>query len=275
MRRSLLNNFALFAVLVVFAGCSSKRSIIQPVAAAVPTISSVISVPTAKASIKSSTNKTPLDSIIAGKVVFETISIKAKADLAIDNMGSDVNLNIRIKNDKAIWMSVTALAGLEVARILITPDSVKILNRIENVYIKKPFDYIYQYANRQINFRTLQDIIVGNPIERFLNGAPKLVYNDGKAGLSGSSDELTFDLLFDENFKLTALTLVDSSANQSLQVSFGRFVSLFELRIPHTLVLKSKAANNRITGNLEYSRVDVNLPIELPFNVPQRFTIKN
>src|SRR5690606_40171905 len=69
---------------------------------------------------------------------FHSFSGRAKAKIEFANQQHDVTLNFRINRDQTIWISVTALLGIEVARILITPDSVKILNKLQAEYIHKP-----------------------------------------------------------------------------------------------------------------------------------------
>src|SRR5690606_13157953 len=76
---------------------------------------------------------------------------RAKTRVEMGKSVHDVTLHVRIERDRAIWLSVTAILGVEAARILITPDSVKILNKLQGEYISKPFAYIYNYTNRELH----------------------------------------------------------------------------------------------------------------------------
>ena len=81
---------------------------------------------------------------------FTTFSGRAKSVLAINGKERyDVTANVRIVHDEAIWISVTALMGIEVARVLITPDSVKIINRLQAEYIKKPLEYLHHFTSSE------------------------------------------------------------------------------------------------------------------------------
>ena len=59
---------------------------------------------------------------------FNTLAIKTKAKIDIDGSKNNATMNIRMEKGKRIWVSITALAGIEIARALITPDSVKVRN---------------------------------------------------------------------------------------------------------------------------------------------------
>ena len=74
--------------------------------------------------------------------------ISAKADVETTIDGEDHNLDIRVKGrkDSALWISITAVGLIDVAKILITRDSVKMVVYIKKQYFTVPliitaFDY--------------------------------------------------------------------------------------------------------------------------------------
>ena len=73
------------------------------------------------------------------------------------------NAQFRIDYDKTIWVDISAL-GLSVARAILTPTRVQAINRINKVYYDYSFDEIKKLINVDIDFKTLQDIIIGNAI---------------------------------------------------------------------------------------------------------------
>jgi hypothetical protein len=96
-----------------------------------------------------------LVAIRAKQLTFNTFSGRAKAKLDFNGDGNDVTMNVRIQRDKKIWVSITAILGVEVARALITPDSIIVINKLQGVYTKKPFSYVWQYAGKQVNYKTI------------------------------------------------------------------------------------------------------------------------
>ncbi|RZM26970.1 MAG: DUF4292 domain-containing protein, partial [Pedobacter sp.] len=111
MRRNTLNKILVVACLIIIAGCKAKKPLIvnRNVAPVVKPASAVAA---------------KLAAIRSKQVSFNTFSAKAKTDLSIDGNQNDCTLNIRVNRDKKIWVSVTALLGIEVARAVITPDSI-------------------------------------------------------------------------------------------------------------------------------------------------------
>src|SRR5665213_4354483 len=85
--------------LLVMAGCKAKKLLVAN--RAVP----------ANTSKPIDEKKVKLDAIRANQRHFTTFSGKARTKLDLNGSSNDVTLNIRIKSDQKIWVSVTAIAG--------------------------------------------------------------------------------------------------------------------------------------------------------------------
>ena len=64
------------------------------------------------------------------EVNFTTFS--AKSAISVENNGSNnaFKSTIRIQKDSAIWVSITPLFGIELARVLLTKDSLKVITAL-------------------------------------------------------------------------------------------------------------------------------------------------
>lgn len=267
MKRNILSN-TVYVLVLLFAltSCKAKKVILP-----VPEVPASPVVPAEP----DNTRKNKLNSINEADMVFNTLAVKAKAVLSINDKSNDVNMNFRIKNNEVIWVSVTALAGLEVARALITPDSVKILNRLDNVYIKKPFSYIYEFTNEQINFRTLQSILIGNTVPEFITDSTELNMESDEAKLRSILGGLTYNLRVSSQNKVVFMNLNDQVAKQELNANYSDFILVNQEQIPHAVLMDSKVKTKKFLLDLKFLKVDLDGPLELPFRVPERFLIKN
>ena len=80
-----------------------------------------------------------------------------------DGKDYEFNAFIRLQKDKMIWISINALLGIEAFRAIITPDSVKVLNKLDKVYQLKSVSYLQEMSHLPFDFNTLQSIVLGNP----------------------------------------------------------------------------------------------------------------
>ena len=90
--------------------------------------------------------------------------MNAKANVTVVDSGNETSfdINLRIHKDSVIWISASPLLGIEVARVMITPDSVKVLDRLHGKYQCSTFDYINKLLQMKVNFETVQALLTGN-----------------------------------------------------------------------------------------------------------------
>lgn len=262
MKKKLSINILLGLIFISTFGCKAKKAIVET-----PVTPSV--------SIPAYSGAEVIKNINAKQPSYNTLAIKAKADLNINNNSNDVSMSIRIKNNEAIWVSVTALAGIEVARALITPDSIKVLNRMQNEYTKKPFSYIHQFTNKQVDFKTVQALFTANVFPGTLTNNPKIDLNNGQTQLIGNIAELTYRLLFNANYNLVLNDLSDQGKGQNLVVNYDDFMVVNGKEFPQSVSIKSAADTKNISISLKYNQITVDGAVELPFNVSKKFTVKN
>jgi len=100
------------------------------------------------------------------KFNFEWLGMKIDADFATMGESQGFKATIRMRRDSAIWMSITPALGIEMIRLLVTPDSLKYLSKIpENkFYYLGGFDDINKLVGVELDFEMLQDMLIGNAI---------------------------------------------------------------------------------------------------------------
>jgi hypothetical protein len=216
-----------------------------------------------------------LNDIRAHQLTFNTFSGKARTSLDISGNTNDVTMNIRIANNKKIWVSITALLGIEVARAVITPDSIMIINRLQGLYIKKPFSFIYAYSNTQVSYNMLQALLTGNAVPALLNGNAKLDSVNSAMVLSGNLEDLVYRLMLNPELRVMQTNLDNHNQGVSLQVSNANFIQSGMQKLPSQIDIASVAKDKKIQVNLHYVKVDLNQPQDYPFSIPSSYSPQN
>lgn len=100
------------------------------------------------------------------KIEFKTFSAKIKVDYSDkDGKGPDLTVFVRMEKDSVIWLSINATVfSYEAFRVLITPDSVIVLNKKDKQVQFRSLSYLQELTQLPFDFSTLQDLIMGNPI---------------------------------------------------------------------------------------------------------------
>lgn len=99
---------------------------------------------------------------------FEYDWMGMKLDVDLKKLGETTGFkaNIRMKKDSAIWISISPALGIEVFRVLITPDSLKYISKLpdDKYYYAERFDKLTELARVDFDFEMLQELLVGNAI---------------------------------------------------------------------------------------------------------------
>ncbi len=195
-------------------------------------------------------------------------SFSAKVKVSYEDAGGkqpDVNAFIRMKKDEAIWISIAAtFLNIEGMRILITPDSVFILNKMEKTYSAYPISYINERLSIPVNFQDAQRLVSGKVVfagdsvlsvsqsGNFLQAVvsipqiyntiyftdPGLLLAKQEVKVSQPGDHFTVNIHY-EDYEKTSMGLFSTSRNitipekgQKLQLNFRQYEFNNELSLP-------------------------------------------
>ena len=263
MKKYIQNSFLFATVLVFGMACKPKKLIVAPP----PTQEQTAVLPNEKLENLALLQRKNLN--------FNTLSLKGKANLSVNGDENNVTMSIRIQKDKKIWLSVSAIAGIEVARVLVTPDSLKLLNRLEKTYTKKPFSYIHEFTNKQVNFKLLQSVLSGNVIDGFMTDKADLVKQNGVWIVSGEIEELAYRKVFNTLLKVAETTLNDAKAAQALKVVYGSYTPINNALFPSNLKINTMSGLKKIDLAIEFNKIEADGVVDFPFTVPKSFKLVN
>lgn len=95
---------------------------------------------------------------------YQWFAAKVSTDSEMNGEKMSFKTNLRMRKDSIIWMSISPALGIEVARMVVTPDSVKFIDKWNDKYYLGTHEFIEQRINVDLDFGMLQDLAVGNPI---------------------------------------------------------------------------------------------------------------
>lgn len=207
------------------------------------------------------------------RIDFETFSAKVKVDFeGKDGKKSDFNAFLRLRKDSALWISVNVALGIEAFRVLITPDSVKVLNKIDKIVQLRSVSALQEMTQLPFSFTELQDVIIGNP-----------VFMDTSI-ISYKTDEGSVSLFILNQFFRHMLTV--NRSNYTLQNS--KLDDTDPSRARTCLVVYSDyqqknnklfsafrkvtvTEKNKLDIQMEYKQFEFNEQLSFPFSIPKNY----
>jgi hypothetical protein len=81
-------------------------------------------------------------------------------------------------------------------------------------------------------------------------------------------------MAFNEFFRMVSADLKDESAGQTLSAAYDDFAALSGQIFPQKVSLKSESGTKSIRADFIITRIDIDTPVEMPFSVPSRYSLK-
>lgn len=205
---------------------------------------------------------------------FKTFNAKIKVDYE-DSKGKqpDVIAIVRIIKDSAIWMSLSAtFLNIEVFRVLITKDSVLLLNKQQKEVQFRSMDYLQEITAIPFDFKTLQDLLVGNPI--FLDDKIVSYKKTDNIILVSTIGKYFKHLLTltPDNYLLTHSKLddIDVSGNRTADITYSDFETKtgFYFSTYREITVSEK---NKLDIRLNFKQYEFNKELSVSFNIPKNY----
>lgn len=105
-----------------------------------------------------------MSKVVKKKIDFTTFNAKIKVDYEGQETSQKVTSHLSIKKDSAIFVTISVPPIGVVMKVLVTKDSIFLINTRKNTIQKRSFEYLQESTQIPFDFYTLQDVLVGNPI---------------------------------------------------------------------------------------------------------------
>jgi len=228
-----------------------------------------------------------LEKMAASELDFESFSARCAVTVITDKKSkTDFRGQLRIQKDSIIWMSLSPALGIEVARLMITQDSIWFINRIDKTYFRGDYDFINSFFQTTVDFDILQALLLGNDMvdyedENFRASIDAMDYR-----LSANRRAQKKKLLRDEespnilvqniwlnpdHFKIVKVNLKEfGEENKQLEVRYSRFGAVHDQLMAGMLEMLLQA-EKKLQITMQYNGIAIDESLKFPFNIPSKY----
>jgi hypothetical protein len=242
---------------------------------------------------------------------FVSLNGKVSVNALSETQSGSFRINLRMRSDSIIWMSITPALGIEAARVVLEPDSLKFIDKLKNSYYAGPFDILDSLINYYAEFEIVQNLLVGNPIqinpdEKYSSSVEGLNYilsTKAKRKVRKSLDQIpdttgaafleivkekkfekAKDRFEDEDliikryfvrpgdFKVVQVHIDDVQYQRSLRVYYGDFELVDGQQFPMSIRIDASSPSESAKFELSYSRIRLDEPQTYPFKIPSKYS---
>ncbi|MCB9168795.1 MAG: DUF4292 domain-containing protein [Flavobacteriales bacterium] len=238
-------------------------------------------------------------------------SAKAEVKLSTSEGERSFKANIRSVQDSAIWISVVPALGIEVARALLTADSIKLLDRLHDQYFLGTTADAEQRFGLAPDLLLAQHALLGVPVgldleERYRvdreEGAYVLTSKEKRRFIRAAENLSPADTVGDEHdmgdrrlertlrqaeerdavvfrywvdpvsWQVLRVTVSDLARDQQADVRYADHGTDDRPPYPHSISLSLSDASHHASGSLQLSRISIEGPLQLGFRIPGKFS---
>ena len=208
--------------------------------------------------------------------------------------------SLKISRDSFMQISLTAPLGIEVARILLTQDSIKFVDVYHKKYFLADYDYFNQRYDVSLTYDFLQNIFTNTfsdftlldesnlrtkryKLDRTEMGYKLWTLDKKNAGKklkkfykqSGSErDEIILlqEILIDPTyFRPLSMSLKDLNEGVGISVRYENFVRFGEELFPEKMRFTLFSKKSNMDLNLKFQRMEFNVPVEPNFRILSKY----
>ncbi len=193
------------------------------------------------------------------EIDFKYLNIKSKVDFSAGGEEQSFPVNIHIKKDSIIWLSI--VVGLEGARGIITKDSVIFLDRLHRTYYKYDFASLSKQFNFNLNYDLVQSILIGNmPIKK--RETDEILKQENSFLIKQKEGFIQIEnSIAEANLKLQKVNASDITGDSKMQIDYANFLTISQLLFPQEIRTKIDAKKDgkvlQTSINLQHNKIEV------------------
>ncbi len=224
-------------------------------------------------SVKKVSPETLVEALERNTYPVEWFSGNDKIKYADDKQSQNFTANIRFRHDSLSWTSCTGPLGVEAVRVLASPDSVKILDKLKKHYYAKSFHFIAEYLPFPFQLVSLENIILGQPLIQPEGKMRSVVDGDQHLLIMEEKMVRTWIWLNPITFNITRLKMEDRKTQNQLNITFEDYEEIEGKTFSNKRQILFIGEHN-VRMDLEFNRVKFNQPAGFPFGISAKYERK-
>ena len=213
---------------------------------------------------------------------YQTLTARLGVEINLPNFQvNSTRVDLKMVKDSAFQLSVQPLLGIELFRIEVSRDSIKVLDRMNKRYLAENYESLRSQTPIAFNFYNLQALFTNHlflPGEQMVNES---LYSRFRLDQTGSTaliqvkDPIGLRYTFeaDGEEKLLATEITDATGQYRLRWGYADFRMVEKQIFPQLMTVEAFKEGNA-EGNIQwgFTRMRLDEPVKLDFVIPAKYT---
>lgn len=255
----------LLVLVIAFSGCKQKKEL-------------------AKANVLNRIDYQVLrDSVKANEADFDMLSVRVKVGFKTSKMSDSFKMHVRMKKDSLIWISATYYK-VEVARFILRPDSVYMMDRKNHKYYIGDYSFIQEKFQVPFDFNSLQAVLLGNSLNvdnsdkvrnysargRHVISALKVQEVKDTTVRKGPIKRVYSMWVNPNDFRITKTKITESKSKKGMEIAYADWRDVAGFALPHKAEMKVTDKEEMLFST-EYLKVTTETELTFPFKISDKY----
>ncbi len=237
MKYIVIKSFGLlFLLLFLLSACKTKKAI----GVKLPKVNE-------KDSLQSIRNKEEIiNSIVQQQNTFNYLACRSECEFNDGKAGYNLDLILEMEKGKFIFLKATYLLGIEVARMLITPSQIQIVDHWNKTNTIASYSYLKRFSSAPIQFENLENLFVGNALFNPEKDLTNIDSNQTQLILKTMVTNILQTSFYNKGqvAKISSNNLQDSAKGQEIAIEYKQFFQNGTNYYPSELSINIMAEKN-------------------------------
>ena len=217
------------------------------------------------------TKSTLINTYESNKLKFDQIEMNSKLEYETSDMSLAFDGIIRIQDEKKIWGSFKKF-GFEVARMLVTPDSVFVLNRFQKTYMADDLNKLKSKSGVPLEFDDVQQLLLGGS---FWTEGLTVMNDTTLTQLQTVQGELIEAIHIFNGSQEIQKSKLNSKNQGSMQVDYANHQLIKNATLAFDREINVQRQGTNVILSLKTQNIDFESNKSFPFEIPSNYTFQS
>ena len=214
---------------------------------------------------------------------------RIEVTLSDDGKSEHFKASLRMKRDDFMQVSVTAPLGIEMARVLLTPDSIKFMDTYHKQYFMTDYVGFYRRYKIPVSYDFLQQVFTNAFFSFDLNEKEPVkikhyklepmaegyrlwtTERSGNERRGERSLQKWESLISAKHFRPLFLSVEDLDKGTTFSVAYDGFTDFNGTLFPEKMCFRFLSEKENVVLELKFQRIEFNVPVESRFRISPKY----
>lgn len=214
----------------------------------------------------------------------DIITIKgSKISIEDNDAITNLKINLMIKKDSAILVSVSSLLGIEVSRALILPDSIFVIDRLNRTYYKEKYNELEQRFSLALDFYQLQNVLIADfqdNIKFNIDSLDNILISEKGSFIIAFSEisnknltSLTKLAIDNKTFLVTSCNYVIDKKDQKYMFEYADYITVDNYTFPGFIEMEFANRRSKIKMAIQHKNVKLQPNKKIDIEIPDNYLL--